>query len=231
MLVVLLAARLASAHSGGTDANGCHAGSRPYHCHKARGASSVQVVTRAVSGAARPHELNVPLRAVCVDGTVSYSANPAGTCAHHGGVAAWFDGRDHADRALVDRRGVEGPPNASFFDGRWACRPGYVAAAGACVLAPPPEGARPSADGRGWVCDRGFAQVGEGCVAVQVPAHAALTPDGAGWACLRGFVRSGAQCLPVAVPPNGRLTVRGDAWECAEGYARASEGCVREASR
>ncbi|MEM9060401.1 MAG: YHYH domain-containing protein [Pseudomonadota bacterium] len=21
------------AHSGGTDANGCHAGSKPYHCH------------------------------------------------------------------------------------------------------------------------------------------------------------------------------------------------------
>ncbi|MBA4274919.1 MAG: YHYH domain-containing protein [Alphaproteobacteria bacterium] len=21
------------AHSGGTDANGCHAGSQPYHCH------------------------------------------------------------------------------------------------------------------------------------------------------------------------------------------------------
>jgi hypothetical protein len=23
----------ATAHSGGTDANGCHAGSQPYHCH------------------------------------------------------------------------------------------------------------------------------------------------------------------------------------------------------
>ncbi|MED5387427.1 MAG: YHYH domain-containing protein [Pseudomonadota bacterium] len=23
----------ALAHSGGTDANGCHAGSKPYHCH------------------------------------------------------------------------------------------------------------------------------------------------------------------------------------------------------
>jgi hypothetical protein len=26
-----------SAHSGGTDANGCHAGSRPYHCHGSSG--------------------------------------------------------------------------------------------------------------------------------------------------------------------------------------------------
>ncbi|WP_231483447.1 MULTISPECIES: YHYH domain-containing protein [Alcanivorax] len=23
----------ALAHSGGTDANGCHAGKKPYHCH------------------------------------------------------------------------------------------------------------------------------------------------------------------------------------------------------
>jgi hypothetical protein len=23
----------AFAHSGGTDANGCHAGTKPYHCH------------------------------------------------------------------------------------------------------------------------------------------------------------------------------------------------------
>lgn len=27
----------AIAHSGGLDANGCHAGSRPYHCHRAQG--------------------------------------------------------------------------------------------------------------------------------------------------------------------------------------------------
>ncbi|MCH9783679.1 MAG: YHYH domain-containing protein [Gammaproteobacteria bacterium] len=24
---------VAQAHSGGTDENGCHAGSKPYHCH------------------------------------------------------------------------------------------------------------------------------------------------------------------------------------------------------
>lgn len=34
---ILMAAALFSssvlAHSGGTDANGCHAGSKPYHCH------------------------------------------------------------------------------------------------------------------------------------------------------------------------------------------------------
>lgn len=29
-----------AAHPGGTDANGCHAGSKPYHCHGGKGASS-----------------------------------------------------------------------------------------------------------------------------------------------------------------------------------------------
>ena len=39
-LLLLLALSLATsqtshAHSGGLDANGCHAGSQPYHCHRA----------------------------------------------------------------------------------------------------------------------------------------------------------------------------------------------------
>ncbi len=35
LLVVcyLLIPNLVFAHSGGTDANGCHSGSQPYHCH------------------------------------------------------------------------------------------------------------------------------------------------------------------------------------------------------
>ena len=32
----LLAPSLSLAHSGGTDSNGCHAGSQPYHCHSAK---------------------------------------------------------------------------------------------------------------------------------------------------------------------------------------------------
>ena len=32
-IVTLLSATSAFAHSGGTDASGCHAGSKPYHCH------------------------------------------------------------------------------------------------------------------------------------------------------------------------------------------------------
>lgn len=32
--LLLLTASPALAHSGGTDANGCHAGKKPYHCHR-----------------------------------------------------------------------------------------------------------------------------------------------------------------------------------------------------
>ena len=37
---VMAVAPSASAHSGGTDANGCHAGSQPYHCHNGGGGGS-----------------------------------------------------------------------------------------------------------------------------------------------------------------------------------------------
>lgn len=33
VLLSLFAISFANAHSGGTDANGCHAGTKPYHCH------------------------------------------------------------------------------------------------------------------------------------------------------------------------------------------------------
>lgn len=32
-VITVLTTSTAFAHSGGTDANGCHAGSKPYHCH------------------------------------------------------------------------------------------------------------------------------------------------------------------------------------------------------
>lgn len=32
-LFTIISNSVAFAHSGGTDANGCHAGSQPYHCH------------------------------------------------------------------------------------------------------------------------------------------------------------------------------------------------------
>lgn len=41
LILSLMAAPLSSyAHSGGTDANGCHGGSEPYHCHGTEGGSS-----------------------------------------------------------------------------------------------------------------------------------------------------------------------------------------------
>ena len=36
MLSSLFSAQSAFAHSGGLNAQGCHAGSRPYHCHRAQ---------------------------------------------------------------------------------------------------------------------------------------------------------------------------------------------------
>ena len=32
----MLMPSVVSAHSGGTDSNGCHAGSQPYHCHNSK---------------------------------------------------------------------------------------------------------------------------------------------------------------------------------------------------
>ena len=32
----MLMPTVVSAHSGGTDSNGCHAGSQPYHCHSSK---------------------------------------------------------------------------------------------------------------------------------------------------------------------------------------------------
>ena len=33
LAVLTIGAETVEAHSGGTDQNGCHAGSKPYHCH------------------------------------------------------------------------------------------------------------------------------------------------------------------------------------------------------
>jgi len=34
--VTLMTASFVQAHSGGTDKYGCHAGSKPYHCHNSK---------------------------------------------------------------------------------------------------------------------------------------------------------------------------------------------------
>ncbi|MBL1438350.1 MAG: excalibur calcium-binding domain-containing protein [Rhodobacteraceae bacterium] len=40
--IILLADSTASAHSGGLNAAGCHAGSRPYHCHRSQSSAPVR---------------------------------------------------------------------------------------------------------------------------------------------------------------------------------------------
>ena len=54
-LVVLNSASDTLAHSGGTDANGCHAGSQPYHCHgSSSGSSSATVAAPTTSTTVAP---------------------------------------------------------------------------------------------------------------------------------------------------------------------------------
>lgn len=70
--VVFVAANPALGHSGGTDANGCHAGSQPYHCHGSRSAPAPRAPSSGLT--------------VCADGTWSQSTG-SGTCSWHGGIA------------------------------------------------------------------------------------------------------------------------------------------------
>jgi hypothetical protein len=72
LTLVFATANSALGHSGGTDANGCHAGSQPYHCHGSRSAPA----PRAPSGGLT----------LCADGTWSQSTG-SGTCSWHGGIA------------------------------------------------------------------------------------------------------------------------------------------------
>lgn len=72
LVVLFVTANSALGHSGGTDANGCHAGSQPYHCHGSRTAP----VRPAPSGGLT----------LCADGTYSQSSG-SGTCSWHGGIA------------------------------------------------------------------------------------------------------------------------------------------------
>jgi len=74
--------------------------------------------------------------ATCKDGTVSYSASRSGTCAHHGGVAAWRNRPPARSKAHTD----EGQPRASGWDCRVAgnnvCGPGQAYAPGYYVILP-----------------------------------------------------------------------------------------------
>ena len=70
---------VASAHSGGTDANGCHAGSQPYHCHSSSGGSSSATTAVATTTTVAPTTTTLvviglekfPKRITCVKGKLS----------------------------------------------------------------------------------------------------------------------------------------------------------------
>ena len=47
---LIVTAAPAWAHSGGTDSGGCHAGSRPYHCHNSKGGDSNDTVWIILGG-------------------------------------------------------------------------------------------------------------------------------------------------------------------------------------
>ena len=40
IVIILISPIMVSSHSGGTDSNGCHAGSQPYHCHNSKSSSN-----------------------------------------------------------------------------------------------------------------------------------------------------------------------------------------------
>ena len=75
-LFILLAAQVA-AHSGGLNKKGCHAGSQPYHCHRAQeaapSASSDQTVLTGTVTHVRDGDTievnNVPIRLAALDCT------------------------------------------------------------------------------------------------------------------------------------------------------------------
>ena len=128
----------ATAHPGGLDANGCHGGSRPYHCHR----SSSEMV-RTQSGHNRLR-CDLGSRSAECTGSSSRSASSSSTSSsafssqtfqmqtklrnHCSGLSASFvDGRfgSSTERALksfqaaygLQPDGIYGPNTASALDG------------------------------------------------------------------------------------------------------------------
>jgi hypothetical protein len=182
MLSVVLFSTLSFAHSGGTDANGCHAGSKPYHCHGApapRVSAPRASPSRTASGQGSP-------RAICIDGTISYSATLSGTCSSHGGVASWLDGLNHADRSsshsstassdLARSAPISSSPSCGF---------GYQVYGNSCLEIILPDNAHLELSGHSWSCDRGFLKIGHFCWVL--PDHAHINADGETWSCDVGY--------------------------------------------
>ena len=128
----------ASAHSGGLDANGCHGGSRPYHCHRS---SSDMVTTQSGHNrlrcdlGSRSAECNGAARRSTTSASASSGAFSAQTYQmqtklrnHCSGLSASFvDGRfgPSTERALkrfqeaygLQADGIYGPNTASALNG------------------------------------------------------------------------------------------------------------------
>jgi hypothetical protein len=91
----------ALSHSGGTDSNGCHAGSKPHHCHTTTTVSETVTILpkpkpRPASIVARPDKY---FRMVCVVTTsgkqypsVLFEIGKAGVAMKEAGQSQWFIG-------------------------------------------------------------------------------------------------------------------------------------------
>jgi hypothetical protein len=73
-LVVFFPETNVSAHSGGTDKYGCHAGSRPYHCHSSLSATDMQKLLQSI-------ERGYLLNGLTVNGKFAYDNKRYKTCA------------------------------------------------------------------------------------------------------------------------------------------------------
>lgn len=73
-LVIFLSGTYVSAHSGGTDKYGCHAGSRPYHCHSSLSATDRQKLLQSI-------ERGYLLNGLTVNGKFAFDNKRYKTCA------------------------------------------------------------------------------------------------------------------------------------------------------
>ena len=115
-LISMSTTTVVSAHSGGTDAAGCHSGSQPYHCHSGSSYSPYKAPSNPYKVPSynytpptiKPYKVpsynytpptikpyKVPSykpsgpTALCGDYTLSYSKSRSGACSGHRGVLVW----------------------------------------------------------------------------------------------------------------------------------------------
>jgi hypothetical protein len=102
--VPLTAPSSAGAHSGGTDANGCHAGSRPYHCHNGGTPSPNGGVPTPSAGVPDPTTTMAPTAPPVVsDSTATMAPAPAPAGAAAPAAAAEVQGITQEQAATQDQ--------------------------------------------------------------------------------------------------------------------------------